>query len=333
MLLLNHQLFILTTTLIPIGFSTILNSLCGPLQGHCVGNKQFLISANAREEYLLGRNSASFTLRNITVLIYSVWVGKTPLNSVVLNHKQYCDLHGYEYEHFFFPLEKFNSDHSGISGAWASVMVAKQLLETRVADYFLKMDIDCLFSRGDLRIESALDPFEQYSFYITQTRSDMFFMQSQSWILKNTNFSKTLIDEWLGYRHWGNCNNMANEQGALHLALGTMYSRNAGRNTTQYACPGFCNKKRNLYQHHVCVSDWIKNNGLDLIGHPDIFIYSFFDVLENHGFMSPDDGFFSQVPTKVLPLLKIYLPLTVHPCKSLIYSSPTDVMANLSICV
>lgn len=165
-----------------------------------------------------------------------VWVGK-PLDLIRLNHQQYCDANGYNYKHFSISKDDFAANYTQKPAAW---YVARDLLQFSDADYFFKMDIDCLFARTHVRLESFLDPQEKYSFYITNIERSTRFMQSQSWILKNSDYSRAFVKEWLEYVNWGSCGNLAYEQGALHLTIGTMYSQYLGKNGTKYTCPHYC---------------------------------------------------------------------------------------------
>ena len=222
----NYKPFSLIFVLL---FCTEIAAVYDECRGFICGNKQFF-------------NSTSIDImphQAVKILVYSVWVGE-PLQDHLLNHKQYCDENGYIYKHFSISAKEFEEKYSCPWGAWYSVYMAKLLLETSDADYFFKMDIDCVFARTDVRLESLIDPLQRYSFYITNTEGTSRFMQSQSWILKNSEYSKTFINEWLEYVHWGTCGNLAFEQGALHLTIGTMYSWYLGSNGTKFDCPHYC---------------------------------------------------------------------------------------------
>lgn len=102
--------------------------------------------------------------KSVTFLVYSVWVGE-PLEDRLLNHQYYCNENGYEYKHFHQNRTSFDSStsHSGTPGAWLSVYVAKELLKTSKADYFYKLDLDNVFIRTDVRLESLIDPLQRFS--------------------------------------------------------------------------------------------------------------------------------------------------------------------------
>jgi hypothetical protein len=200
------------------------NELC---VGTICGNKQFL-SADVQP-----------SVTDVKILVYSVWVGE-PLDVNRLNHKIYCDTNGYEYRHFNYSVLEYNQKYTQQPAAWLSVYAARELLASSDANYFFKMDIDCVFVRTDVRLESLLDPLQRYSFYSTNTEGTSRFMQSQSWILKNSEYGKALINEWLDYVHWGKCGDLAYEQGAMHLMIGMAYSWQIGANGTHYTCPQFC---------------------------------------------------------------------------------------------
>ena len=184
-------------------------------------------------------NAVPLEYPKVKIMVYSVWVGE-PLEERPLNHKIYCDANGYEYRHFYYNRTTFDTKYTVNSGAWLSVFAAKELLATSDADYFFKMDLDCVFMRQDVRLESLLDPLQRYSFYTTNTEPTSRFMQSQSWILKNSNFSRAFISEWLDYVHWGQCGNLAYEQGAMHHTVGTFYKYHIGDNGTDFICPQKC---------------------------------------------------------------------------------------------
>lgn len=71
-----------------------------------------------------------------------------------------------------------------------------------------------------MRLESILDPLQRYPFYTTNVEPNSRFMQSQSWILKKSEYGRSLINEWLDHVYWGKCDDLAAEQGAMHLMLG-----------------------------------------------------------------------------------------------------------------
>lgn len=200
------------------------NELC---KGTACGNKQFGLPPSTTP---------------VKFLVYSAWISNddVPLNVNRLNHKIYCDANGYEYRHFFMTRDEFVGKYGQIPPAWLSVYAAQELLTTSDADYFFKLDPDCVFVRMDVRLESLIDPLGRYSFYLTNTEGTSRFMQSQSWILKRSENGIALIREWLDYAHWGNCNNLAYEQGGMHLMIGMAYSWYLGSNGTKYDCPRAC---------------------------------------------------------------------------------------------
>ncbi len=106
----------------------------------------------------------------VTFLVYSVWVGE-PLKDRLLNHQYYCNVNGYEYKHFYQNRTSFDSltSNSDTPGAWLSVYIAKELLKTSKADYFFKLDLDNVFIRTDVRLESLIDPLQRYCLYTTNT--------------------------------------------------------------------------------------------------------------------------------------------------------------------
>eukprot|EP01032_Pedospumella_encystans_P014232 gene14232-16361_t len=209
--------------------------------------------------------------------------------------------------------------------AWLSVYVAKELLKTSKADYFFKLDLDNVFIRTDVRLESLIDPLQRYSLYTTNTDPHKRFMQSQSWILKRSAFSEVFVNEWLEYVHWGSCGNLAYEQGAFHLVIGTAYSWYLGTNGTAYDCPRGCSTQRTTYKHYHCVLDWLEDNGFGMSGsmntHPHIFVYPYPNTTS---YNSPDDGFIFEITNLKGGLPGNVAPLTVHPMKNHIYSTPED---------
>jgi hypothetical protein len=206
----------------------------GACTGYICGNKQFIT------EPTNGSVAKVPAAEKVKIIVFSVWVGNEPLEVNKLNHKQYCDANGYEYKHFYLNNTEFAQRYTTQPSAWLSVFAAKELLATSDAQYFFKMDIDCLFVRNDVRLETLIDPLQRYSFYTTNIDSQSRFMQSQSWILKNSEFGKAFIAEWLEYVHWGRCGNLAMEQGAMHLAIGMAYKWSTGDSSTAYICPHWC---------------------------------------------------------------------------------------------
>ena len=219
-------LSLLTLWLVTLNFKATYSSCVGTI----CGNKQLPGVAASKP---------------VTILVYSVWVGE-PLEDRLLNHQYYCNENGYEYKHFYqnrtsFKSMVFRSSFDKVTpAAWLSVYVAKELLKTSNADYFFKLDLDNVFIRTDVRLESLIDPLQRYSLYTTNTDPHKRFMQSQSWILKRSAYSEVFVNEWLEYVHWGLCGNLAYEQGAFHLAIGTAYSWHLGTNGTAYDCPRGC---------------------------------------------------------------------------------------------
>lgn len=221
--------------------------------GILCGNRQLPVSTNpVNSEH------------RVKILVFSVWVGDNPLNVSLLNHQLYCDRNGYEYKHFYMTREEFSEKYTGRPGAWLSVFAARDLLATSKADYFFKLDIDCVFARSDIRLEALLDPQQRYSFYTTHISQDSIFMQSQSWILKNSDYSRTLIKEWIEYVGWGNCGDLAYEQGAMHLMIGMAYSWHLGDKGTKYTCPNACKFSSNIQYAVLFMRNCYPNNGPNL---------------------------------------------------------------------
>lgn len=159
--------------------------------------------------------------RNVTICVYSVWVGPEAFQVANLNHKQYCDAHGYIYKHFYMTPAEYHSQHGG-SVLWYKVIAQKELLESGIADYYVLLDIDCVFARFDFRLESLLDPYELYSLYVGQpgTRADRF-VSTQSWIFKgDSKFSLDFVNTWLSFRKTQTCGDISGEQGSIHFAIG-----------------------------------------------------------------------------------------------------------------
>ena len=128
---------------------------------------------------------SSLQLRaDVKILVFAVWVGRRPLNVSILNHQLYCNAVGYEYRHFYLSRKVFVKAYGDIPSSWYSVIIMKELLMNYTVpssnssssnrsnsisssfDYFLKLDVDCLFATTAIRIEAVIDPLERYSVYI-----------------------------------------------------------------------------------------------------------------------------------------------------------------------
>lgn len=278
--------------------------------------------------------STAPTNRSIRIMIFTTWIHDNPLNESALNQKIYADHFGYDYVHVnLSPLvyhELVNKNANSPPG-WSTVQVAEALLHLFPSvDYFVKLDVDCLFARLDLPIETILDPYEQYDMYTSQIEHSRF-TQSHTWIIKNTLFAKDFLARWLEFRTRSNCRDLAQEQGAFHMMIGLTMKERYGSNVTSFTCHQACHTKRTTYHHHHCVLDWYTDNKFSIqynFSHPNIFLYPY----NSDHFISPDDGYTKQIDIKTPLNLSLYLPLTVHPCKKMPYLHPTEVLSNLIKC-
>lgn len=269
--------------------------------------------------------------KTIKIVVFSVWVGLQPLTNVtLLNHFLYCQRNDYEYRHFYYNTDNFTRDNGlGVPVGYASVIAAAELLQTSQADYFLKVDMDCLFARSDLRIETILDPIQQYSLYIQYIENSRF-INSHTWILRNLDFGKQFIKEWLAYRKAMYCRDLAMEQGSLNLLIGRFTQRYYGANVTDYECDMTCHIPKKAYGRHHCVLDWFVDNNLDVNNHAVLFPELFTYYAPGALMISPQDGFTMQIESNGLNSKN--RPLTVHPCKKGFYFDPDEVYLRRSEC-
>ena len=196
------------------------------------------------------------------ILVFSVWVGDKPLNETLLNHNIYCRRHGYEYKHFYLSPEEFREKYGSIPFGWYSVLMAKELILNSTARYFLKLDIDCIFARMDLRLESLIDPYDRYSIYLSQSSTITRFTSGHTWMTRNDSFALEFVNEWLEFTKRGRCDDQAMEQGALQLNTAYFYAKEFhSYNVTTYDCIRSCWSERRAFQHHQCAIGWLDENG------------------------------------------------------------------------
>jgi hypothetical protein len=219
---------------------------------------------------------------------------------------------------------------------WSSVEFVAELLEKYPdIDFFFKTDLDNVFSRLDLLLETLIDPLQQYSLYFTQIENSRF-IQSHTWILRNDPYSKRFIKLWLKLANMGLCYSLAHEQGALNILVGRMMKDEWKEKVSEYTCDQMCHSNRNVYKHHHCVLDWYIDNKMSVDdgqtwSHPYIYLYPFFP--ERKSFVSPSDGFTIQTSKILFDInLTTFQPLLVHPCKRLIYSHPSQIVNQLNDC-
>jgi hypothetical protein len=271
-------------------------------------------------------------LKPLKIVVFTVWVSDQPLSAVErLNHQQYCEFHGYDFIYLWLSKHTYKERYGDLPYAWLSIEFAQELLRNYTdIDYLVKMDVDCLFARQDLRLETILYPKEYFSVYLSQIEESSRFTQSHMWIVKNDLFTQHFLERWLSYRTMDHCRDIAQEQGALHFTLGHLlaeyYSSNVSittsndhknestirsiRSLTPFTCGMFCHSHRSAYHHHHCVLDWYEDNGFGMSGffyHPQIYIYPFFSGLaattteqgQNNNnkehFISPMDGYTLQI--------------------------------------
>eukprot|EP01040_Poterioochromonas_malhamensis_P006760 gene6760-7284_t len=275
--------------------------------------------------------SCTFLEKPVSIMVISSWISDQPLDSKRLNHYQYCNLHNYSYSHLSLTREQYDKlqQPEGHPTGWSSVEYVYDLMKKYPnVDYFVKLDIDCLFTRTDLFLETIIDPFEQYSFYVTQIEESRF-IQSHTWIIKNDYFGRTFIQKWLEFRFKSSCGNLAQEQGALNLLIGRFMKDAYHDQTTNYNCDNDCYKKKSVYHHHHCVLDWYTDNNMSVAGewiHPKIYLYPFFEHQKT--LISPDDGFNAQVGHNHGRRADDFQPFTLHPCKVDPYVSPEKLLLD-----
>eukprot|EP01036_Dinobryon_divergens_P024928 gene24928-33423_t len=148
--------------------------------------------------------------------------------------------------------------------AWYSVIVAKELLQMKnsTANYFLKMDIDSVFIRMDLPLESIIDPYDRYSVYLSQSSTFKRFTSSHTWLVRKDSFALAFVDEWLQFGHMDKCVDLSYEQGALQITTGYFYhNKFLSYNVTPYGCGRNCFTRLSSYDQHHCVIKWFDQNG------------------------------------------------------------------------
>lgn len=305
-----------------------------------IGNKLF--APEQRLNYSLVSNQSSIpttaTGRLVRVVIFSVWIGDS-VDVERSNHYLYAKERGYDYIHVAASQTEYEAVFGSSPAGWASVIVAQQLmLHIPTIDYLLKMDQDCIFARSDLAIEAAIDPLEQFHLYTSQIEHHSRFSQSHTWIIRNSEYSQMLLREWLEYRVWGRCVNIAQEQGAFHFVLGWSLHL-AYPHTSDFSCVHYCNSLRSAYHHHHCVLDWYTDNGFGLenegsFTHPYVFLYPRHSPDHFH---SPDDGYTVETTAavafaKAMLTSDKFAPFTVHPCKKNFYIPPDKVAERIESC-
>jgi hypothetical protein len=287
--------------------------------------------------------SCSSFQRQVKIAIVSSWVSDSPVNISSLNHYQYATLHNYRYFHYQTSKADYRAQHLSklhhpsqqtIPSGWSSVEYVLQLMEEHPEiDYFLKLDMDCLFARTNLPVESFLDPFQQYSLYFTQIEESRF-IQSHLWIVKNSFIGKEFLRNWLEFRYNGHCFDIAQEQGALNLLIGRYMKEMKSEETTPYDCDLACNTLRNAYLHHHCVLDWYQDNRMNISyswNHPDVFLYPYLNSRKT--FVSPNDGISAQIGIADLhrKVPDDFQPFSIHPCKNSFSVSASDLLQNISV--
>jgi hypothetical protein len=260
--------------------------------------------------------ASSSVEKRLKIAVFNVWVSDEPIPNIhLLNQQQYCEFHGYDFFHLWMNTSNYEARYPGLPYGWFSVEFASELLQNYTEyDYVLKVDMDCIFSRLDLRLETLLHPKEHFSFYISQIEESRF-TQSHSWIVKNDDFGQRFLKTWLSYRV-KHCQNIAQEQGALHYVIGSIFQEqypeqskvlfgcsspfdpaysqrvddvvvdpNTGckiATVTEFGCRYFCHLFRPAYQRHHCVLDWYENNGFGTSGsfyHPKIYLFPLFEQM------------------------------------------------------
>eukprot|EP01040_Poterioochromonas_malhamensis_P011301 gene11301-12312_t len=294
----------------------------------------------------LTKISCTFQEKPVTIMVVSSWISDQPLDVQKLNHYQYCKVHNYPYSHQSLTKEQYANlrrpqkfpkevaKHLKFPPGWSTVEYVSELMRKYPkVDYFVKLDLDCLFTRADVLLETVLDPFEQYSFYVTQIEESRF-IQSHTWIVKNDNYGRNLIKRWLDFRFKTYCVDLAQEQGALNLLIGRLMKEAHQDRTTAYNCDNECNRRKSVYHHHHCVLDWYAENNMSVAGewmHPKIYLYPYFESRKT--LISPDDGFNAQFNQNSGLSADTFRPLTLHACKADPYvSAETLLMDYKSYC-
>lgn len=266
-------------------------------------------------------------LKDISILIYSAWIGRNPLHIDDLNHNKYAKKQRYNFSFFYRNPEEWRVESNGLTKGWAKVYhLLNMNYSSSNYDYVMYADVDTIFVRNDLRIEEFLFPQLKlskkqhtqehnqnfsWSLFSQEVFASSRMLQSHAFIMKNSNFSKAFINRWWALRKICSDTNM--EQGAYYSTIAESFQYYLGSITT-YNCTYYCRYSR-PGAFYKCYDSWMSSNGFGpgtRNRHPHIYIYPYTDVI-----LRPSDGF----TVHLKPVHKSYsryitgMPLTVHPCK------------------
>lgn len=300
-------------------FSAILSVPFFPILKH-VSKLQSKLSSSYPYFYY-SRNDSSL----LKIMVFTVLVSDDPLPEVHrFNQQQYCQFHGYDYVHLWVPTHTYRQRYGMLPTGWLSVEFAQELLTNHTdIDYLFKMDLYCVFSRQDIRLETILHPMEHFSIYASHIQEDSRLISSKTWLIKNDKFAKEFLSKWLEYRTTPACKNINHEQGALLMTIGQSLSDHYNHSMnldilsnattlTEFKCGHSCHISQSTYQRIHCVLNWMDDNGFGMSGylyHPKIYIYPYFEDMGGQAgsssdrqihFISPMDGFLLHLKMEML---------------------------------
>jgi len=265
-------------------------------------------------------------MSNISIIIFSFcaynYVSDTSSKVAHRNHFLYSNITGYNYTNMVISRTSWRHRAGGnLPLGWGKVYALLELLSLG-ADYYFYLDSDCIFLRADVRIEQFLHKNHKYSLYVQEVFNNSRMTQSHAFIVKNSLFGRTFVQNWWNLRR--NCFDNHMEQGAFYFTIAESFQQ-AFPNSSKFHCARMCPHK---FDHNRCYHNWMISNGFgpNTPGdqHPHIYIYTY---NKNPG--SPQAGFTQQVkPGDTID----GCPFTIHPCKEVTcrYIDPRE---NLTKCI
>ena len=156
------------------------------------------------------------------VAFVCVWTGDLPsyLLKVAENHQRYAEMNNFSYFFKHIPSKKTKVPavtENRISedvraSVWNQIVEVDRLLNTGEFDYIFKIDSDAVIGNMNYDFRKLIKG--EKSFIISGDHSDIF--NGGNWIMKNSDFSRSLLKDWLRY---------SNHQFSL---INTSHQTNAG---------------------------------------------------------------------------------------------------------
>ena len=142
------------------------------------------------------------------VAIVCIWTGDLPayLLKVAENHQRYADVNGFSYIFKHIPVANANITsvtENRISeeiraSVWNQIIEVSRIINTDEYDYIFKIDSDAVIGNMDYDFRKLIKGGK--SFIISGDQSDIF--NGGNWIVKNNDFSRSLIKDWLRYSNY-----------------------------------------------------------------------------------------------------------------------------------